>query len=78
MTGSVATGAAEDTFTGIENLIGGSGDDALTGDGNVNRIDGGDGNDTVFGGDDAGDTLIGGAGAGGDTLSYAGRRTASS
>ena len=53
----------------IENLIGGSGDDTLTGDGNPNRLEGGAGVDTLIG--LAGnDTLIGGPGndiiAGGD------------
>jgi methionine-rich copper-binding protein CopC len=49
----------------IENVIGGGGNDALTGNSGDNRLDGGAGNDTLTGG--AGnDTLIGGAGN--DTL----------
>jgi Ca2+-binding RTX toxin-like protein len=64
--------AGEDTLTSIENLTGSAGDDTLTGDANVNRIDGGPGSDTINGGADAGDTLIGGSGAGHDILSYAG------
>jgi Ca2+-binding RTX toxin-like protein len=45
----------------VENLIGGSGNDTLTGDANANQIDGAAGNDTLNGGLGA-DTLIGGAG----------------
>ncbi len=71
----------------VENVIGGSGNDALTGSAYENRFEGGGGNDTVDGGagndvllgGDGNDTLIGGAGAdnfsggvGFDTISYAG------
>jgi Ca2+-binding RTX toxin-like protein len=57
--------AVGDTYNSIEKLIGGSGDDTLTGDANANIMEGDAGNDTLNGG--AGDdTLIGGAG--GDTL----------
>jgi Ca2+-binding RTX toxin-like protein len=50
-----------DLYNSIENLIGGSGNDSLTGDGNANLLDGRAGNDTLFGG--AGDDrLLGGAG----------------
>ena len=59
--------AASDTFSGIENLTGGTGADTLTGDGNANVLDGGNGNDVLIGGAGA-DTLIGGAGS--DTASY--------
>jgi len=53
--------AQGDTLTGIENLLGGAGNDTLTGDGGDNYLDGGAGNDTLYGG--AGnDTLLGGAG----------------
>jgi len=45
----------------IENLIGSTFDDTLTGDNTVNVLSGGDGNDSLFGGD-GGDTLYGGAG----------------
>ncbi len=79
-------GAGIDTILNIENLIGGSGDDVLTGNGLANTLLGGggndvlsgmDGNDTIDGGD-GNDTIDGGAGNdkliggnGTDTLSYA-------
>jgi Ca2+-binding RTX toxin-like protein len=50
------------TVSNIEGIMGGSGDDTLTGDGNDNKIAGGDGNDTLIGGAGA-DVLVGGAGA---------------
>ena len=43
-------GVAEDTLRNIENLIGGSGDDTLTGDTLANRFSGGAGNDVLDGG----------------------------
>ncbi|HJV53156.1 MAG TPA: hypothetical protein VJ652_16935, partial [Noviherbaspirillum sp.] len=50
-----------DTYSDIENIRGGSGNDRLTGNASDNAIDGGAGNDTLAGG--AGDdTLIGGSG----------------
>jgi Ca2+-binding RTX toxin-like protein len=52
--------AGSDTLTGIENLIGSSLNDTLTGDANDNVIEGGSGNDALAGG------------AGVDTVSYAG------
>ncbi len=63
-----------DTLSGVENLIGSTHDDTLTGDGNANVIGGGAGNDTIFGlvgndilsGGDGNDTLVGGQGD--DTL----------
>ncbi len=69
-------GAADDKLWNIENLIGGSGADTLTGDGLANRLDGGGGNDVLNGGDGddiligraGNDTLDGGAGV--DTSSY--------
>jgi Ca2+-binding RTX toxin-like protein len=60
--------AAGDIYAGIENLIGGSGNDTLTGDANANSLDGGAGDDILIGGA-AADALIGGAGI--DTASYA-------
>jgi serralysin len=54
-------GTAEDTLKNIENIIGGSNNDVLNGDGLVNRLDGGLGNDTLNGGGGI-DTLVGGGG----------------
>ena len=53
-------GAGNDSFTSIENVIGSSFNDTLTGDSNANTLEGGAGNDTLSGG------------AGNDTVSYAG------
>lgn len=66
--------AGADTLIGIENAVGGNGDDVLTGDDGANVLNGGGGNDMIDGG--AGDdVLFGGAGndvikggAGFDTL----------
>ena len=57
----------EDLLRNIENLIGGSVDDALTGDAANNVLDGAGGNDVLEGGDGL-DTLIGGTGT--DTADY--------
>ncbi|TWU05455.1 dockerin type I domain-containing protein [Stieleria varia] len=46
---------------GIENVVGGGGDDWIEGNDGANRLEGGDGNDTLLGLDDE-DFLIGGAG----------------
>ncbi|WP_259744418.1 Ig-like domain-containing protein, partial [Pseudomonas protegens] len=54
-------GAGTDTLTGIENLVGSSYNDTLTGDGNANVITGGLGNDVLNGGG-GDDLLIGGMG----------------
>lgn len=63
LTKAQATGAGgSDTLTGIENLIGGAGNDVLTGNASVNRLEGGAGNDTFDGGAGA-DRLTGGAGS---------------
>ena len=60
-------GVAEDTLRNIENVIGGSGNDTLIGDGLANTLVGGAGNDVLRGG--AGkDVLDGGAGV--DTADY--------
>ncbi len=86
--GVVATlsGVADDTVSGIENLIGSDYADTLTGDANANVISGGAGNDTLRGnggadtlnGGDGSDLIQGGAdgdtidgGSGTDTVSYA-------
>ncbi|MEF8756314.1 MAG: Calx-beta domain-containing protein [Accumulibacter sp.] len=60
--GAQATGGSgSDTLVAIENLIGSTHADTLTGDGLANRLEGGNGNDTLAGG--AGnDTLLGGLG----------------
>jgi len=66
--------AAGDTYTSIENLLGGSGNDTLTGDTGVNILSGGAGDDTfkaTSGG--TGDTYYGGTSAGDagtDTVDY--------
>ncbi|MGH6718182.1 MAG: calcium-binding protein, partial [Alphaproteobacteria bacterium] len=48
--------AGTDTLVGIENLIGGDGNDTLTGDGGANALDGSIGDDTILGG--AGDDVL--------------------
>ena len=53
-----------DTLSGIENVVGGDGDDTIIGDSSANVLEGGLGDDTIAGG--AGDTLDGGDGT--DTL----------
>jgi Ca2+-binding RTX toxin-like protein len=65
-------GVAEDTVRNIENLIGGSGDDVLTGDSLANRLEGGAGDDVLKGGGDA-DVLDGGIGI--DTADYSDKTT---
>jgi Ca2+-binding RTX toxin-like protein len=65
----------EDDLVEIENLVGSSFNDVLTGDTHVNVIRGGDGSDTINGGADGGDDLKGGTDAGHDVLSYAGETT---
>ena len=58
----IATGAAgRDLLSGIENLLGGAGNDSLLGDGLANRLLGGNGNDTLDGGAGA-DIMWGGNG----------------
>jgi hypothetical protein len=61
-------GVAEDTIVNIENIIGGSAADTLTGDGLGNTLTGNAGNDTLSGGDGS-DLLVGGADN--DTAIYA-------
>ena len=58
-------GVAEGTLRNIENVIGGSGNDLITGDALANVLEGDAGNDTVNGGGGA-DTLIAASGAGND------------
>jgi Ca2+-binding RTX toxin-like protein len=50
-----------DQLISIENVIGGSGDDLLSGNLSADRLEGGAGDDTIFGGGGA-DSLLGGAG----------------
>jgi len=68
---SIASGgeSAGDILNNIQNLIGGVGDDILSGDANINIFLAGDGNDTLAGGL-GNDTLDGGAGV--DTVDYSG------
>ena len=63
VTVNLATGSASGftSIAGIENVVGGSGNDTLTGDALVNNLNGGVGNDTLDGGL-GNDTLVGGAG----------------
>lgn len=56
-------------ITNVENMIGSDQDDALTGNGEDNVIDGGDGGDTLRGGDPAAGSLP--TGSIGDTVTYA-------
>ena len=61
VTVSVVAGADIDRLVNIENVLGGAGNDTLTGDSNANILAGGLGNDVLDGGT-GNDTLIGGAG----------------
>ena len=61
-------GVDQDTVVSIENIVGGSGHDGLTGDDLANLLDGGAGDDLLTGGNGL-DVLDGGAGS--DTASYA-------
>lgn len=54
-------GYFEDIISNIENLVGGNGNDSLTGDASANILSGGNGNDTLSGGS-SNDTLTGGDG----------------
>jgi Ca2+-binding RTX toxin-like protein len=78
--GEAITATANSTsYPGIENFIGGSGNDVLTGDAGPNTLVGNKGNDTLngLGGDDVLDPGIGkdtiSGGEGGDTVTYASR-----
>jgi Ca2+-binding RTX toxin-like protein len=57
----IASGAGNDKISGVENVIGSAGDDALSGDSLANVIAGGKGNDVIKGGRGS-DTLAGGDG----------------
>ncbi|MGE4292687.1 MAG: FecR domain-containing protein [Desulfovibrio sp.] len=67
-TGNTGGEAAGDKLSNVENLVGSSFADVLTGDAGANDIDGGSGDDLIEGKGGA-DNLHGGEGA--DTLSYA-------
>ena len=54
------------SYSGIENINGGNGNDTFTGDANANIFSGGGGNDTMYGGDE-GDIFVFGEGDGADT-----------
>jgi Ca2+-binding RTX toxin-like protein len=64
-------GVAKDVLVSIENVIGGSGNDVLTGDAGANQLFGGAGDDTLKG-NGGGDLLDGGAGS--DTVDYSGSK----
>ena len=66
--GVMTTANGSETFTSIENVIGGRADDRLTGDAGANALSGGDGNDLLTGAG-GNDLLDGGAGA--DTYRFA-------
>ena len=66
-------GVAEDTLRNIENVVGGTGGDMITGDAAANLLSGGSGDDTLAGGGGV-DTLDGGTGT--DTASFAEKTTA--
>jgi Ca2+-binding RTX toxin-like protein len=53
-------GIGRDALSGIENVVGGGGNDVLSGNGLANRLDGGAGNDRIIAG--GGDTVLGGSG----------------
>jgi Ca2+-binding RTX toxin-like protein len=65
------TAEADNVKPDIERLLGGAGDDTLTGNNGINVLDGRDGNDTLDPGRGAGDDLVGGLGT--DTVTYASR-----
>ena len=60
--GGTCGGANADRVRSVENFTGGSGNDTINGDGNVNVLTGGGGNDTINGGG-GDDFLAGGSGA---------------
>ena len=69
------TGEGDNIHTDIENIVGGDGDDVLTGDNRANRLYGGPGGDQLYGelDDFASPKDIFAGGAGNDTVSYDGR-----
>ncbi len=73
LSAGTATGFA--SITGVDNIVGGAGNDVLTGDANANSISGGGGDDIIVGAQN--DTLLDG-GIGNDTLQVGSNFTASS
>ncbi len=71
LTGKQNTGFGQDTFTGIENLVGSSSADTFSGNRSANSLDGAGGDDVLSGAGGA-DSLTGGAGH--DTLTGGGKR----
>jgi Ca2+-binding RTX toxin-like protein len=65
------TSEADNVRPDVERLVGGAGDDTLTGNNATNVLAGGDGNDLLDPGRGAADQLLGGAGT--DTVTYAAR-----
>ena len=70
-TNSVTGGLGNDTLSGIENLIGGAGNDTLIGDANANILTGGAGNDILRGG--AGNDILDGGAGTNDIADYSDR-----
>ncbi len=68
VTGGSANGAAGDTLINIEGVIGGSGNDALTGNTFQHDLSGGDGNDTIYAFASSSSSYSGDAGS--DTLNF--------
>jgi len=71
--GLIDRGSADDTVTGVENIIGTTSGDTLTGNSGVNYLGGYNGNDTLAGGT-GNDFLDGGNGT--DTINYVSRTDA--
>jgi hypothetical protein len=63
-----ATGIGSDTYSGVDNLIGGSAGDTLTGNGDANILAGGEGADTITGAGGS-NTIFGGGTDGSDDAS---------
>jgi Ca2+-binding RTX toxin-like protein len=61
VTGTATGAAGRDSLSGVENLLGGAGNDSLVGDALANRLLGGNGDDTLDGGAGA-DIMLGGNG----------------
>ena len=64
---NTGTDQYHNSYSGIENINGGSGDDTFIGDDNVNIFNGGAGDDTMYGGGES-DIFVFGEGDGADTV----------